>query len=81
MGTHVSRGPDTLQVLDLYPLIVQGVARARQYAAHRQIHLKAEDIKRSLCIGGPGRSQGSHRRPDTEGQRGELRILMRVMKP
>ena len=42
MVTHLSRGPDTLQVLDLYPLIMQGVARARQYAAHRQILLEAE---------------------------------------
>ena len=42
MGTHVPRGPDMLQVIELYPFIMQSVARARQHAAHRRIHLEAE---------------------------------------
>jgi PAS domain S-box-containing protein len=43
MGTHVSRIPDAaLQVLDLYPFLLQSLEKAKQYAAHRQIHLKAE---------------------------------------
>ncbi len=44
MGTHVSRGPDALQALDLCPFIVQSVERAKHNAAHRQIHLKAEGV-------------------------------------
>jgi len=44
MDTHVSRIPDTaLQVLDLYPVLLQAVEKAREHAAHRRIHLKAED--------------------------------------
>ena len=43
MGTHVSHIPDAaLQVLDLYPFLLQSVEKARQYAAHRQVLLKAE---------------------------------------
>ena len=45
MGTHVSRIPDVaLQVLDLYPFLLQSVEKARQYAAHRQILLRAEGM-------------------------------------
>lgn len=43
MDTHVSRIPNAaLQILDLYPFLLQGVEKAREHAAHRRIHLKAE---------------------------------------
>jgi len=43
MDTHVSRIPDAaLQVLDLYPFLLQAVEKAGELAPHRQIHLKAE---------------------------------------
>ncbi len=45
MATHVSRIPDAaLQVLDLYPVLLQSLEKAIQYAAHRQVHLKAEGM-------------------------------------
>jgi PAS domain S-box-containing protein len=43
MDTHVSRIPDAaLQVLDLYPVLLQAVEKAGELAPYRRIHLKAE---------------------------------------
>ncbi len=45
VGTHVSRDPDAvLRALDLNSFLMQGVERAKHYAAHRQIHVKAEGM-------------------------------------
>ena len=44
-ATHVSRGTDmAFQALDLYPFLMQTVERAKHYAAHRDIRVKAEGM-------------------------------------
>ena len=45
IDTHVSRGTDAVfQALDLYPVLMQAVERAKHHAAHRDIHVKAEGM-------------------------------------
>jgi len=46
LAGRTSRFPDAvLQAVDLYPLVMQSVERAKNYASHRQVQIKAESMK------------------------------------
>jgi PAS domain S-box-containing protein len=44
VGTHMSGTGEGFQSLDLYPLLLQSIAKARHLAAHRDVDLRVEGV-------------------------------------